>query len=166
MTADQLVVGPVLTALQRHEVAFVVIGGYAARLHGALRPTTDIDIVPATGPQNLERLAAALTELGVRVRTDAVDGGLPISVSAGSLRGVLMLNLVTSHGDLDLTFRPAGTEGFDDLSRGAEERVVEGVRVLVASLDDVVRSKEAAARRKDAEALPELYRLLQARRAR
>lgn len=77
-----------------------------------------------------------------------------------------MLNLVTQHGDLDLTFRPSGTDGFDDLSRAAEEKVVEGIRVLVASLDDIIRSKESAARRKDAEALPELYRLLRARRPR
>lgn len=84
---DEAAVGPILRALSEHDVSFVIIGGFGARLHGSQRQTEDIDIVPDTGQQNLERLAAALTELGIRVRTDAVEGGLPVSVSAGSLSG-------------------------------------------------------------------------------
>lgn len=160
---DEQQVRPILEVLERHDVAYVVVGGFAALLHGARRPTVDIDVVPDTSRDNLRRLAAALTELGVRVRTDAVEGGLPFSVSAESMTGVLMLNLLTEHGDLDLTFRPAGTEGFGDLSRDSVAMDVGGVRVLVASLEDVVRSKEAANRLKDAVALPELYRLLERR---
>ena len=33
--------------LDRHEVAYVLVGGYAARLHGARRPTYDLDIAPS-----------------------------------------------------------------------------------------------------------------------
>lgn len=31
--------GPMLEALNRHQVQYVVIGGYAAQIHGASRPT-------------------------------------------------------------------------------------------------------------------------------
>jgi hypothetical protein len=44
----------------------------------------------------------------------------------------------------------------------AEEAYVLGVKVRVASLRDVVRSKEAADRPKDHAALPTLRRLLEA----
>ena len=75
------------------------------------------------------------------VPTEAVDGGLPFSVSGSSLAGVRMLNLVTPLGELDLTFAPAGTGGFEDLDRSASVHAVGGVQVRVAALADVIRSK-------------------------
>ena len=48
-----------LEVLERHRVAYVVIGGYAAELHGSVRRTVDIDVVPRTTLDNLERLAKA-----------------------------------------------------------------------------------------------------------
>ena len=45
-----------LERLVRHEVEFVVIGGYAAMAHGATYVTFDVDVcTPLTGA-NLERL--------------------------------------------------------------------------------------------------------------
>lgn len=147
----------VLAILERHGVKYVMVGGYAARLHGSERPTRDV--TPATTDDNLGRLADALAELGACIRTEAVPEGLPFAASAESLRGVTTLNLQTRHGELDLTFRPDGTSGYDDPSQGATIRPVGQVQVRVASLADVIRSKEAAGRSKDWEALPELYKL-------
>jgi hypothetical protein len=90
---------------------------------------------------------------------DSDPRGLPFDTSAAALRGVRTLNLRTPYGDLDLTFEPSGTGGYPDLARSAEERAVAGMVVRVASLDDIIRSKEAAGRDKDVAALPELYRL-------
>jgi hypothetical protein len=70
-----------------------------------------------------------------------------------------MRNLRTSRGQLDLTFRPAGTDGYEDLDRTASLHTIGRVQVRVAALAEVIRSKEAAGRRKDFQALPELYRL-------
>lgn len=44
---------------------------------------------------------------------------------------------------------PSGTEGFDDLVRGAVPFEVYGTRILAASLEDIVRSKLAADRPQD-----------------
>jgi hypothetical protein len=49
--------------LRRHQIEFVVIGGFALAPHGYIRATKDIDIVPDPDPQNLARLAAALLDL-------------------------------------------------------------------------------------------------------
>ena len=59
------------------------------------------------------------------------------------------MNLVTSAGRLDVAFVPAGTRGFDDLVRNAVSFEVFGVRLRVASLEDILRSKEAADRPQD-----------------
>ena len=69
--------------------------------------------------------------------------------------------MTTDAGDLDVTFCPSGTSGFADLKRDAIDiEAADRLHILVASLADVVRSKEAAGREKDRLALPRLRRLL------
>ena len=148
----------VLEVLERHGVRHVVIGGFAATIHGSPYVTSDVDIVPATDPDNLQRLSDALTELDAQIR--APDGPLPFDHDAESLGRIQILNLTTAAGDLDLTFVPAGTAGYGDVARDAEVLEILGVQVMVASLADVIRSKEAADREKDRLHLPLLRQLL------
>jgi hypothetical protein len=150
----------IVEILDRHDVDYVLVGGFAAVLYGARRPTEDIDITPATTVDNLDRLSQALQELQARIRVDGVPDDLAFNTSAEALRGMWMLNLRTTYGDCDLTFAPAGFErGYDDLVGAARERRVGDVMVKVAALDDIIRSKASANRPKDQEALPELEAL-------
>ena len=57
-----------LSTLRRHGVRFVLIGGFAAAIRGAPLVTGDLDVCHARDRANLERLAAALRELGARLR--------------------------------------------------------------------------------------------------
>ena len=156
----------ILQLLERHEVRYVLIGGLAATLHGSPLRTGDADICPAATPDNLERLAAALREMEARIRSADAPGGLPFTCDAKFLQNVELLNLTTRFGDLDLSYRPAGTTGFEDLEKSAVSVHLEGTIVPVAALEDIIRSKEAAGRAKDAAALPTLRTLLCARRQR
>ena len=152
----------ILRTLERHGVRYVLIGAAAARVAGAPVVTEDIDVTPATSRENLERLAAALRELGARVRSSIEPEGVAFPVDPEMLIGADMWTLVTSAGDLDLCFMPAGTRGYDDLRREASrERLGRGLIVTVASLRDVIRSKEAAGRDKDIAQLPLLRRTLE-----
>jgi hypothetical protein len=77
---------PIIAAMNRHGVDYVVIGGFAAELHAAaVIPTRDIDLTPSTAPDNLTRLSRALDDLGARVRTGAIPEGLPFSHDGQSL---------------------------------------------------------------------------------
>lgn len=147
-----------LATLHRHGVRFVVVGAVAAIAHGYPLPTEDLDVTPAREPENLERLAAALRELHARLRTPGEPVDFP--VDAEMLATAESWTLVTDAGDLDLVFVPAGTRGYDDLRRDAVELDL-GVPVLVASLRDVIRSKEAANRPKDQAQLPALRATLE-----
>jgi hypothetical protein len=153
-----------LAALREAGVDFVLIGGMAAILHGDVGVTVDLDVVPASAPRNLDRLGKALRAIDARVRTEGVPEGLPFDRSAAFFRNLApdaIVNLTTRAGDLDLAFRPSGTQGYADLRRDAIEiEAADGLRILVASLADVIRSKEAANREKDRIALPRLRRLL------
>ena len=153
-----------LSALAEQEVRFVLIGGMAAVLHGDVGVTVDLDIVPDREAENLERLERALRSLGARIRTEGEPEGLAFDCSAEFFRNLSpdsIVNMTTESGDLDITFCPSGTQGFPDLRRDAVEiEAAERLHILVASLADVIRSKEAAGRDKDRVALPRLRRLL------
>jgi hypothetical protein len=153
-----------LSALAEGGVRFILIGGMAAVLHGDVGVTVDIDVVPERTDENLERLAEALRRLGARIRTEGEPEGLTFDCSAEFFVNMppdAIVNMTTDAGDLDVTFCPSGTSGFSDLKRDAIDiEAADRLHILVASLADVVRSKEAAGREKDRLALPRLRRLL------
>lgn len=151
-----------LQVLEEHGVRSILIGGFAAVIHGSPYVTTDIDVVPEGGLDNLERLSAALRAMNARVWTASEPEGIRFDHDAASIAGVRVWNLVTDLGRLDITFEPSGTTGYEDLARGAVRLEILGTRVDVASLADIVRSKEAAGREKDRLVLPVLRRLLRA----
>ena len=151
-----------LHVLERHDVKYLVIGALAAAASGAPVVTRDLDITPARDAANLQRLAAALRELGARVRSPSDPNGVAFVVDAETLAGAETWNLTTNVGELDIVFQPAGTRGFDDLRRDAVRiEVAHELRVLVASLADVIRTKEASARAKDLAQLPLLRQTLE-----
>ena len=149
-----------LQILQEHGVRSILVGGFAAVIHGSPYVTTDIDIVPEGSHDNLVRLSEALRATNARVWTATEPDGIPFDLDTASIADVGVWNLVTDLGRLDLTFEPSGTTGYEDLARGAVRLEIMGTQVDVASLADIVRSKEAAGREKDRLVLPVLRRLL------
>ena len=157
----------ILAALEQHRVRYVLIGGIAALARGASLLTEDVDITPAPDLENLERLAAALRDLDARIRVDEPRPSLvPLPLDSRLLAANEIWNLMTSHGKLDVVLRPSGFErGFEELRRGAtREHIGDRLTVEVASLDNLIRSKEAAGRAKDRAAVAELRQLRGPRR--
>ena len=152
-----------VTTLARHGVKYVLIGAVAARLQGFPRMTADADITPSRDKANVRRLAAALRELDARVYTESVPEGLPFDCSEQALARADMWNLVTSAGRLDVAFVPSGTSGYDDLVQKAVRFDVFGVRLVAASLEDIIRSKEAADRPQDRQDVVILREMLRRR---
>lgn len=162
----QLDAAAIVAVMNRRRVEYVVIGAFAAIAQQApIAPTRDIDLTPETSFDNLARLSDALRELDARIRTGADEGGLPFDHDARSLRRADMWNLICRHGEFDISFRPAGFDtGYHGLIEQAHRVLVEGVEILVADLEDVIRSKELAGRPKDLRVLPALYRHQASRR--
>jgi hypothetical protein len=146
--------------LNEEEVRYIVVGGFAAVIHGSTLPTKDIDLLPDRSGDNLERLARSLRRMNAMIRT--ADEPVPAPMDAAFLASSdVMLNLVGDLGDVDLIFRPAGAlAGYADwASHAFEVEIADGVRIRIGSLDDIIDSKRAADRPKDRAALPYLESL-------
>jgi predicted nucleotidyltransferase len=141
-------------------VDFVVIGGIAVILHGYPRITRDLDLLFASDDGNLEALGRVLTTLGASLRQ--LDEDVPFIADARTLDGVELLTLDTSAGWLDVHKTAPGAPPYERLRRNAERMDVGGFTVLVASIDDLLAMKRAAARPvdlADIEALEAIERL-------
>jgi predicted nucleotidyltransferase len=132
----------ILQVLARHGVEYILIGGLAVQAHGHIRTTQDVDIFPSPDPENLERLALALGDLGAHP-ADRPTGSTP---SARELGAASTHVLETEAGGLDVHLTPAGAASWAELRRRALVLDVVDTRVAVAGLDDLIALKRATGR--------------------
>lgn len=144
-----------------------MVGGIAGRAYGAERPTHDVDCLAHRSLANLRRLASAMRELNARLRVEGLSdeeaAELPVVIDGERLARMEISTWRTDAGDFDVLADMPDRAGrhlrFEELAARANIVRYGGIDVLVASLEDVIASKEWAARPKDHEALPELRRL-------
>jgi hypothetical protein len=136
-----------LKRLVAGDVDFVIVGGVAVILQASPRFTKDLDICYDPAQANLERLAAVLIALGAKLR--GIDEDVPFVPDARTLRQTQILTLTTADGGLDLLAQPDGAPGYRTLRRRASEMELEGIVVRVASFEDLIAMKRAAARPQD-----------------
>ena len=157
----------IVETLDRYGVAYLLVGGSAARLYGASRLTRDVDCLVSRGAANLKCLGAAMRELGARLRVEGMSDedarSLPAPLDPVSLGRLQISTWRTDAGDIDILVDIPGRDGhglgFEDLIERAKETTVGHAKILVADLGDIIASKEWANRPKDQEALSELRRL-------
>jgi hypothetical protein len=130
--------------------------------HGSSRPTYDVDICYATDSANLEVLAEVMMGLGARLR--GIQEEIPFVPDARTLRQTSILTLTTPEGEIDLLVSPAGAPSYAELRRRARRITIDGVAVLIASLDDLESMKRAAGRPKDLLDLEEIDAIRRLRR--
>lgn len=152
----------IFEALDQGDVEFLVIGGVAVGFHGFVRGTKDVDIVPSPEPENLKRLAGALSELDAQVDgAGDFDGDElpdPLDPEVLALGGNWVLN--TRLGRFDVMQWIGDDALWDKLSPTAVEAEVGGLTIKFASYENLVALKEHAGRPQD---LIDLQRLREAR---
>jgi hypothetical protein len=155
--ADEL-----LLALLGADVRFVVIGGIAVGVHGYVRATKDLHIVPDPDPANLTRLARLLHQLNAEHvgAADFSPDEFPFDpCDADQLAQGANFRLTTALGPLDLMQWVAGIEedpAYPALAGDAIEVTFRGQRLLVCGLDHLRAMKKAAGREQDLRDLREL----------
>jgi hypothetical protein len=128
-------------AFNTEGVDYLFIGKSGAILLGYPGTTQDVDVFPARSPDNGRRIVAALRRIGFDVSAE-----LEREIVAGKD----FVQIKTGPFDVDLVFAPDGIESFEQAkSRGLTEGIFR-----VANLRDIIASKRASGRAKDALDLP------------
>jgi hypothetical protein len=162
-TDEQSPLEPVVEIFDRHGVEYIVIGGMAAVLAGALRPTYDIDLCYRRTPDNIRRLAAALGELRPKLRGAPPD--LPFTPDERTLTNGSNFTFDTVHGSLDLLGWVEPLGDFEGVLRCAHAVPFGDRRLQSLTVEGLIRVKEHLRREKDVSALAEL-RAIQREQAR
>lgn len=147
---EELSADTLLRALADHRVEFIVIGGFAVIAHGYVRATKDLDIVPDPDPENLARLADALSTLNARVRgmEDFDEDELPQPDREGlALGGNFVLD--TDGGRLDILQAVEPELTYAELAPNALTVTALGREIRVCGYRDLVAMKTAADRDED-----------------
>ena len=137
MDYDRLIA--LLRALQQHDVDYVLVGGVALNVHGIVRATEDVDLFIRPDPPNVAKLRVALHSVWPDPDIDQItaadlDGPYP-TIRYGPPGEEFVIDFVARLGT---AFR------FEDLQ--AEDVVLDGVRVRVASPETLYRMKKDTVR--------------------
>ena len=140
-----------LAALAEVKLEVVLIGNAAAAIQGAPVTTIDFDFMFCDTPTNLRKLKT-------------VAKGLPAIVMRPYYPVSKLYRMVNDDTGLQADFMPVihGVRSFEGLKSRATRHVVGGQPVLVASLDDIIKSKKAAGRDRDRAVIPVLEQTLRA----
>lgn len=136
----------IFAALDAHHVDYVVVGGIAVQVHGHVRMTNDLDLIPSPTPANLKRLADALQELQARVLN---PGNEHLQIDARMLPRATLWQLSTRHGDIDILHDAPGAAPFSQLRGRALTITLGDLTVPVAGRDDLIKMKRASGRPTD-----------------
>jgi predicted nucleotidyltransferase len=153
MSSDEAFVAEVLRALEEAKLEALIVGMVAAVIQGAPVTTRDLDLLIRDTPRNREKLEHFARVLGAARPAPVADLTNTLRVSGADIPIDVMLDGL------------AGGLSFGALRSRAQRLEIAGQIALVASLEDVIASKEAAGRPKDIAQLPILRDTLRVRKA-
>ena len=134
----------IVSNFEKHQVAYILIGGFAMAFHGHVRATNDIDFWIKNTPENMRHLREAL-----------IDSGFP---EAKGLRdttqlvgGFAVFNTIDSDFKVDLfhNLKAFKEKDFDTCFKRVKMLQYKGVSIPVLEAKDLLHEKESTAREKD-----------------
>ncbi len=144
MHMSELELDPTLLAtlqtLEAQDVEFVLVGDVAQAIYDNGGFVSGVAIVPGAYSRNVDRLCAALIELGAEFGIAGKVDERPLDLRRTDLRELAPCSFMTSKADVDVDFEPYGTRGYRDLFDDASRVLLApGVNPLVASPEDLAR---------------------------
>lgn len=135
------------------DVEFVLIGGFAAVVHGSPLGTQDVDVCCAFTDANLMRIQAALADLHPvhRSRPD-----IRLDLTPELCARLKNLYLKTDIGILDCLGEVLGLGDYNAVKEHAIEVQLPAGKCRVLSIDSLITAKEAVGRRRDIETVAHL----------
>jgi len=129
----------ILQSLADEQVRFLLVGAYALAAHGYPRATVDIDIWIMPSPDNAAALLRALRRFGA-----------PTSelTAADLQRGDTIFQVGVAPRRIDIMTSASGLR-FEDAFAHSIEIDIEGLKIRIPTVEDLIRNKKASGRTKD-----------------
>ncbi len=143
-----------LTLLIKSPIDFVLVGGFAAVLHGSNQTTRDIDICLSLDLQQIELLREVLAPIHPIHRLSPEK--ISFLTFPENFSDTTELYLSTDWGILDVMSRIEAVGGYFDLLRNAKKIDLLGSSCFIISIDDLIKSKRALGRHRDIATILEL----------
>lgn len=137
-----------LEIFERHGVKYMIVGGYAVNYYGYMRTTQDIDLLVYPSAENADAVMAALTEFGF--------GGAGIPREYLEKEGGAV-HLGVEPNRIDILTHLKGIEN-DHVFSNVQGVELQGVRVNIISLQDLIEAKRKSDRPRDRADAEELSR--------
>lgn len=123
--------------LQKHEVEFLIVGGFAVALHGYPRFTDDLDILVRRHEINAKKVINALNEFGFAslglVEHDFLNDDMIVQLGYPPLR-------------IDLLTSISGIDNYDELFANTFKIEANQMSLNIISLDDLIKNKDSTNR--------------------
>jgi hypothetical protein len=133
--------------LATHEVEFVLVGGYAAIVHGGTNVTEDVDVCLGFCPDNLSRLWNVVSDLHPVHRLTPQK--LPLKFDQLMSGEWKNLYLLTDWGVLDCLGEVMGVGNYDAVKAHSVGLLVDGQIWQVLDLPTLIQAKVAMGRPHD-----------------
>ena len=144
-----------LERLLVYNIDFVLIGGFAALVHGSTMVTQDIDICAAITEEEVAKLREALKDLHPKHRMNPNAKHSFLEYPA-DIRGVNNIYLETDLGVLDIISQTQPAGSFAEIKSRSFEVPLYGRKCRIISIDDLIKVKEMMNRPKDQQVVKEL----------
>ena len=131
-----------IQALERNEVEYLLVGGYAVILHGYTRTTGDMDIWVNPSEENYNRLVKAFQSFGMPVFDMTEKNFLDTSKFD-------VFTFGTSPISIDIMTKVKGLSFKEAFPEAASIELDEGLSVRLLSREDLLKAKRASGRAKD-----------------
>ena len=129
----------ILQSLAEEDVKFLLVGAYAMAAYGYIRATMDIDIWVMPSVNNGEAVLRALRKFGAPLHGLTIDD---------IQKDDTIFQIGVAPRRIDIMTGASGLQ-FDEAFAQSLETDVEGLRIHIPSLEDLILNKKATGRTKD-----------------
>jgi len=136
-----------LQRLLGFKIDFVLVGGFAAVVHGSGEITQDIDVCLNFSRDNLDRLASALRDLHPVHRL--TPNKLAFEITDSNWRSLKNIYLQTDWGILDCLGEVAGIGNYEQVFKVSTSIQLSIGECRILTIEALIRAKEAMARPHD-----------------
>ncbi len=132
----------IVRLLQKYDVKFLLVGGYALAAHGYLRTTSDVDFAVFPDPENSKKWIHALSELPDGTTKELVGELDPFDGD--------YLHAIRINDEVTIDIMPSvGGISFIELLKYSEQLNFEGIEIPVLDLAGLYETKKNSMRPKD-----------------